>query len=150
MRDNPDHHDAELMLRLYDLRREQKLRQARDWLIREFQADSMDDLYKRFPFGSKENDYFRMAVSYWDMAASIVNHGLINEEFFFESNGEFWTIWERIKHLAPEGRAIYKNPYMWKNLQMLAEQYEKWMEDRAPEFMALFRERLKALTAKKA
>jgi len=56
MREHPDHHDAELMLRLYDLRREEKLRRARDWFIREFHVESLDDLLKRFPLGSKENE----------------------------------------------------------------------------------------------
>jgi hypothetical protein len=149
MRDHPDHHDAELLLRLYDLRREEKLRQARDWLIREFQADSMDDFYRRFPVGSRENDFFRMAVSYWDMAASIANHGLIKEEFFFESTEEFWTVWEKIKHLAPEGRAMFSNPYIWNNLEVLAQKYEKWMDARAPGAMALFRERVQQLPARK-
>ena len=149
MREHPDHHDAELMLRLYDLRREEKLRQARDWFIREFQADSLEDLYKHFPFGSKENDYFRMTVSYWDMVASIVNHGLIKEEFFFESNTEFWTVWQKIKHLAPETRETYKIPFIYENLEDLSEKYEKWMAARAPQAIELLRERVKQLTAKK-
>ncbi len=149
MRGHPDHYDAELMLRLYDLRREEKLRQARDWLIREFQADSMEDLYKRYPSGSKENDYFRMAVSYWDMAASIVNHGLVKEEFFFESNPEFWTVWQKIKHLAPAARETWKNTHIYKNLEDLSQKYEKWMATRAPEALELFRERLKQLSVKK-
>ncbi len=149
MREHPDHHDAELMLRLYDLRREEKLRQARDWFIREFQTDSTEDFYKRFPFGSKENDFFRMAVSYWDMAASIVNHGLIKEEFFFENTGEFWTVWAKIKHLAPGTREMWKDPYMWNNLEVLAQRYEKWMATRAPGAIPLLREWVRQLSAKK-
>lgn len=150
MRDHPDHHDAELMLQLYDLRREEKLRQARDWVIREFQADSLEDLYRHFPFGSKEHDYFRMAVSYWDMAASIVNHGLIHEELFFESNAEFFTVWEKIKHLVPQTREMWRNPQIYKSLERLADKYEKWMAGRAPEAMGLLRERLRQLAAKKS
>jgi hypothetical protein len=142
MREHPDHHDAELMLRLYDLRREAKLREARDWLTREFQADSLDGFYQRFPAGAAENAYFRMATSYWEMAASIVNHGLITETFFFESNAEFYAVWTKIKHLAAAAREAYKNPYVWKNLETLSEKYEKWMATRAPEAVALFRQRL--------
>ena len=149
MKEHPDHHDAELLLRLYELRREEKLRLARGWLIGEFHSDSMDDFQNRFPAGSKENEYFRMAVSYWDMAASIVKHGLINEELFFESNSELWAAWSKVKHLALEGRPTYKNPHLWSNLEALAEKYEKWMEARAPGAVAAMRERLKTLTAKK-
>jgi hypothetical protein len=149
MKEVPDDRDAELMLRLYELRREEKLRLARDWVIREFHADSLDDFFKRFPPGTKENDYFRMAVSYWDMAASIVNHGLIHEGFFFESNGEFWIIWMKIARLIPERRSSSKNPLIYHHLETLAGKYEKWMEKRAPEALAVLGERIKALSSKK-
>ena len=148
MREHPDHHDAELMLRLYDLRREETLRQARAWLIQEFHADSADDLYQRYPSGSKENVYFRMAVSYWDMAASIVNHGLIKEEFFFENNGEFWFIWEKVKHLMPKLREGRRNPLMYDSLETLVGKYEKWLEGRAPGALSVSRERVRKNTAK--
>jgi hypothetical protein len=148
MREHPDHHDAELMLRLYDLRREEKLREARDWLIREFHAESVEDFYQRFPAGTEENAHFRMATSYWEMAASIVNHGLITETFFFESNAEFYAVWTKIKHLMAPTREAYKNPYVWKNLETLSEKYERWMATRAPEALALFRERLSRVQPK--
>ena len=149
MKEHPDHHDAELLLRLYELRREEKLRLARGWLIGEFHADSMDDFQNRFPAGSKENEYFRMVVSYWDMAASIVKHGLINEELFLESGGELWTTWNKVKHLTVEARTTFKNPHLWSNLEWLAEKYEKWVEGRAPGAVAVMRERIKTLTVKK-
>ncbi len=149
MREHPDHHDAELLLRLYELRREEKLRQARDWFIREFQAESMEEFYKRFPYGTKENDYFRMTLSYWEMAASIVSHGLVQEELFFENNPELWSVWTKVRHLAPQSRQTLKNPYIYHNLEKLAEKYEKWMEGRAPEAIAVLRERLKQLSAGK-
>src|SRR6516164_5914714 len=148
MREHADHHDAELLLRLYDLRREETLRQAREWFVQQFRADSAEDLYRRYPYGSKENAYFRMAISYWDMAASIVSHGLIKEEFFFENNGEFWFIWERVKHLMPKLREARRNPLMYHSLEALAGKYEKWMEARAPGALSVSRERVKQITAK--
>ena len=149
MREHLDHHDAELMLRLFDLRREEKLRHARDWFVREFRADSVEDFNQRYPFGSQENEYFRMVVGYWDMAASIVNHGLINEELFFESNPESFTVWTKLQHLAPRTREVWKNPHIYKNLETLAGKYEKWMSARAPEALPLIRERIEQLTAAK-
>jgi hypothetical protein len=149
MREHADHYDADLLLRLYDLRREERLRQAREWFVREFHADSMEDLYKRFPFGSGENDRYRMVLGYWEMAASIVNRGLINEELFFENGGELWTVWAKIKHLVPEARIMWKNPYLFQNLENLAAKYEKWMEARAPGAVDLMFEQVKALAAKK-
>jgi len=139
MRDHADHHDAELLLRLYDLRREAKLREAREWMAREFRAESLEEYFKKYPRGSPENALMRMTISYWDMAASIVNQGLIKEEFFFENTPEFWGVWVKVKHLAPGLREFRKNPYLWKNLETLAERFEKWMEKRAPEALETFR-----------
>jgi hypothetical protein len=142
MRDHPDHHDAELLLRLYDLRREETLRRAREWLTGEFQADSFEDYQRRCPRGSQENTFFRMVVSYWDMAASIVNHGLIKEEFFFENSTEIWVVWQKIKPLAPGMRNVYENPFLWQNLETVAEKIEKWMVKRAPKSVEALRTRL--------
>lgn len=143
MRSHPDHHDAELLLRLYDLRREERLRQARSWFLRQFQAESMEDLLRRIPLGSQENDFFRMVLSYWDMAGSIINKGLITDEFFFENTGEYWAVWAKVKHLIPEMRKTWKNPHLYKNLEDLAAKYESWMNKRAPGALAAFRERLR-------
>jgi hypothetical protein len=139
MREHPDHHDAELLLRLYDLRREEKLRQAREWFMGEFRAESFEDAMQRFPRGSRENAQFRMVASYWDMVASIVSHGLIQAEFFFENTSEFWIVWQKIKSLAPAARRVYQNPFYWKNLETLCEKYEKWMAGRAPDALETLR-----------
>jgi len=142
MREHPDHYDAELLLRLYDLRRESKLRQARDWFMREFRASSNEELEKRFLDHPEESAFFRMVLSYWDMAASIVNHGLINEGFFFENTGEFWVVWMKVKHLAPQVRESRKYPLAWKNLETLADKFEKWMATQAPEALDALRARV--------
>ena len=141
MRESADHFDAELLLRLYELRREEKLRRARQFMIEEFQADSVEDLGRRLPQGTEENTFFRMALSYWDMAASLVNHGLLKEDLFFENTGEFWLIWEKVRHLAPALREARKNPHAWKSLETLARKYEQWMATRAPEALDSLRKR---------
>ena len=148
MRQHPDHHDAELLLQLYDLRREEKLRQARDWFSREFQAASLEEFNTRFPLGSRERTFYRMVVSYWDMAASIVNYGLIQEELFFENTTELWVVWQKVKPLAPATRDLYQNPFMWKNLEALGEKFEKWMVQRAPKGVAALRKRIVEGSAK--
>jgi hypothetical protein len=148
VREHPDNYDAELLLRLYDLRREPKLRQAREWFIREFQAKSFEEFLQQCPPGSEKNAYFRMNVSYWEMAASIVNHGLITEELFFENTPEFWTVWDKIRGLAADARERFKNPTVWKNLETLAEKYEQWMAKRAPQALESLRQRLSAVQSK--
>jgi len=143
VRESMDHFDADLLLRLYELRREEKLRRARQWMIEKFQADSVEELGRQLPPGSEENAFFRMALSYWDMAASLVNHGLLKEDLFFENTGEFWVIWEKVSHLAPALREARKNPLAWKSLETLARKYEQWMATRAPEALDSLRKRLK-------
>jgi hypothetical protein len=142
MHDHADHHDAELLLRLYDIRREARLRQAREWYTREFHAGTIEEFLRQYPPGSPENASFRMVVSYWDMASSIVNQGLIKEEFFFENTAEFWIVWAKVKHLAPAMRELRKNPYIWKNLDELAGRFEKWMDKRAPAALEALRQQV--------
>ncbi len=149
MREHPDHHDAELLLRLYDLRREEKLRQAREWFMGKFQAATLEEMTEKYPPGSQENAYQRMAASFWDMAASIVLHGLINEAFFFENTSEFWIVWQKLKPLAPAARQAFQNPFYWKQLETLADRYEKWMAGRAPEALETLRKRILARSAPK-
>ncbi len=148
MREHPDHHDAELLLKLYDLRREEKLRQAREWFVKEFHVKAFEEIGQRWPMGSPGNNFFRMVVSYWEMAASIVNHGLIKEEFFFENTAEFFLVWERIKAIVPAARGVRKNPLLWSNLETLAGKYEKWMTKHAPEAVETFRKLVVAPPAK--
>ena len=84
------HEQVNLMLRLYDIRREPRLREACDWFIREFTPASGEDVQKLAPPNSQENAFMRMVLGYWDMVANIVNRGLIEEEFFSKtptSNG---------------------------------------------------------------
>jgi hypothetical protein len=143
MREHADHHDAELLLRLYDLRREEKLRRAREWFSQQFRAESLEDLFNRYPLGSPENTYLRMTLGYWEMAASIVNRGLIVDDLFFENNSELWMVWTKIAHLMSRWRDWFKNPHLYENLQTLAGKYEKWMEGRSPGALAVLSERWK-------
>ena len=147
--EHPDNYDAELLLRLYDLRRETKLRQGREWFIRDFQAKNFDDYLAQAPAGSENSALFRMTVTYWDMAASLVNRGLINVDLFFENTSEFWIIWDKVRNVAPALRERNKNPTTWKNLETLAEKYEQWMAKRAPEALESMRKRLAGSAPKK-
>jgi hypothetical protein len=144
VRERADNYDAELLLRLYELRREEKLRRAREWMMGKFQADSVEELGRKYPPGSEEDAFFRMVVSYWDMAASLVNHGLLKEDLLFENTMELWATWEKVKHVAAGLREVRKNPLAWNNLETLAHKYEQWMAVRAPEALDAFRQRMKA------
>ena len=108
--------DANLCLKLYELRREETLRKARQW-FGTFSAGSAEELQKTLPMGSQENAYFRMVTSYWDMAASFVTSGVLNEELFLDTNGEVLFVWEKVRALVPGMREANKNPNYLKNLE---------------------------------
>src|SRR5262245_24541762 len=115
--------DANLILRLYELRREEKLRAARDWFAKNFFASSMEELNNVAPLGSPANAHVRMVLSYWDMAASLVTSGVLNADLFFKSNGELLVAWERFRRVLPELRAVFKNPAAFENLEAVGNQF---------------------------
>src|SRR5260370_32657427 len=121
-----------VMLRVYEDRREPKLRGARDWFSASFHVKTADDLTRVCRAGSQENLYMRMVLGYWEMVASIVNHGVIDEEFFFESNGEQWVVWEQVKPVIGGWRAMFSSPNFLANLEQHATRLEAWREKRSP------------------
>jgi len=139
------HEQANLLLRLYELRREPRLREAREWFVTKFRANSLEEVMKNYPPGSEANTNVRMTMSYWEMAANIVNHGLIDEEFFFENTGEQWAVWDQIKHLIPAWRAMFNNPQLFENLEKHTKRFEDWREKRAPGTNATIRKLLEQM-----
>ncbi len=135
--------DVNLVLKLYELRREQKLRAAREWFAQHFKAATLDEVATVCPLGSEENAYFRMVMSYWEMVASFITSGVLNQELFFQSGGEILFVWERFKHLLPETRKRYKNPALYKNLETVANAFIQWMGKSAPDAYAAFSERVR-------
>jgi hypothetical protein len=121
-----------LMLRLFEERRETRLREARDWFGANFHVKSMEEVMRICPPGSKENTNVRMVLGYWEMVASIVNRGLIDEDFFFESNGEQWGVWEQVKPVIGAWRAMFSSPKFLGNLEEQCKRLEAWREARNP------------------
>jgi hypothetical protein len=143
---NATHEQVNLMLKLYDLRREPKLREARDWYFQNFNIKSAEDVMKIAPFGSKENAYMRMVMSYWDMVAGIANRGLVDEELFFESTGEQWGVWEKIKPAVGTFRAMFSNPKFLSNLEEHCKRLDAWREKRNPGSVEVMRSRYAQMT----
>lgn len=139
--------DANLILRLYELRREEKLRKAREWFGPNCTATSVEELLRIAPPGSQENAYFRMVVSYWEMAASMVTSGVLNQELFFQSGGELVFVWERVRGIVPGFRDFTKNPTAWHNLETVGNAYIKWMESKGPETYPAFQKMVKTVAA---
>lgn len=126
------HEQVNLMLRLFEMRREAKLRDARDWFSANFHVTTIEDVARVCPPGSQENAYVRMVLGYWEMVASIVNRGLIDEDFFFETAGEQWVVWEQIKPVLASWRQMFSNPKFLGNLDEQCRRLEAWREKRAP------------------
>jgi hypothetical protein len=125
--------DADLLLKLYDMRREDRMRAARAWFIGNFSAGSMAELMEKYPPGTDHNSYFRMVASYWDMAASFVVRGILHEDLFFESSGEMLIVWEKTKDLTVDMRRVRKNPLLFRNLEKAATRQIEWLNKQAPE-----------------
>src|SRR5216684_847173 len=140
--------EVNLMLRLYDMRREPRLRQARAWFVENFHPKSAEDMMEKYPQGGEENTFIRMVISYWDMVASIVNRGLINDELFFESNGEIWVVWDRLRAIVPTWRAAFKNPRLFAGIEETCKRLEAWREKRAPGSSSAMRQMMEQTRAK--
>ncbi|HEV2385803.1 MAG TPA: hypothetical protein VGS20_00975 [Candidatus Acidoferrales bacterium] len=146
----PTHAQAQLQLQLYDLRRETKIREARDWFAQNCFIDNIDDLARLAPPGSKENTFINMVVGYWDQACALLNHGLLHEQLFFETNGEFYFVWDRIKPAVAPLRDKYHMKHWVVNLEKAASRYEKWMERQSPGVLESMREFGKQMRAARA
>ena len=150
---NPTHEQAQLQLQLYDLRREAKLREARDWFNQNYFVDSFEDAMRIAPFGSREGTYFMMVLSYWDQACAYLNHGLLHEPLFFETSGEFFGVWERVKPVVPGARERFHQKRFASNLEKAAQRFEKWMEKESPgsvKAMRQFMQQMRSTKSQKA
>jgi hypothetical protein len=120
------------MLKLYELRREPKLREARDWFAANFHVQTPEDAMRLCPPGTRENVYMRMVLGYWEMVASIVNRGLIDEELFFENSGEEWMVWEQVKPVLAAWRTMFGSQKVFQNMEEHSKRLEAWREKHSP------------------
>jgi hypothetical protein len=108
--------DANLILKLYDLRREATMREARNWMFT-FNPTSVQDVIEVLL--GEHSGHYRMVISYWDMAAAMVNNGAIDEQLFNETNGEHLFVYSKIQPVIEEVRAMFGNPDFLRNLETL-------------------------------
>lgn len=147
MASNPTFEQANLQLQIFELRREARLRQARDWFNKNYFANTMEEAMRVAPMGSEAGTSWMMVVSYWEQACSYLNHGLLHEDLFFENNGEFFWVWERVKPTIEEGRKMFVSPLFLSNLEKAAKTYEAWIEKRAPGHVAAMRQMTKQMAS---
>jgi hypothetical protein len=128
----PTFEQAQLHLQVYDLRREARLRQARDWFAKNFTVKTFDDVMKLAPEGSEAGAFVGMVTGYWEQACLLLNYELLHEELFFETSGEFFGVWEQLKPVVADFRKQFGDQHMLENLEKAALRFEKWSEKRSP------------------
>ena len=124
--------DAQLIVQLYELRREPEMRKARNWWAGEFFPESAEDYMKvAFAMGTPENAWLRQASSYWGMVASFVVTGVLNEELFLKPgvSGEMFLIYAKIHPFIKELREKLNDPNAWKEIEAAVTR-TKWGRDR--------------------
>lgn len=123
MAKKPTAADAQLILQLYDLRREQEMRKARNWWGGEFFPQSADDIMKvSWAMSTPENNWFRQVLGYWGMAASLVLQGALNEELFLRPgvSGEMFLVFAKLQPYLKEVREKLGDKHAFRDIELLA------------------------------
>src|SRR4026207_932341 len=149
MANTPTHEQAQLHLQVYDLRREARLRQARDWLQANYRAQTLDEATRIAAPGTESGTFTGMVIGYWEQACALLNYGLLHEDLFFETSGEFFGVWEAVKPVIPTFRERFTNKQILAHLEQAAKRYEAWSEQRAPGHLAGMRQWMQQEQAQK-
>ena len=155
MDSKPTFEQAQLHLQVYEQRREARLRQARDWFQQNFIANSFDEAMRIAPPGTETGAFVGMVIGYWEQACALLNYGLLHEDLFFETSGEFFGVWELLKPVVPEFREKFNDKNLLGSLEKAAQRFEAWSERRSPGHIATMRQfaqqmRSKSSSAKSA
>ena len=150
MESKPTFEQAKLHLELYEMRREARLRQARDWFWANYFVENLDDAMRIAAPGTEGGTFFMMVVSYWDQTCALLNYGLLHEDLFFEINGEFFGVWDRVKPIIQQVRERFANKLFLLHLEKAGTRFETWMEKRSPGAINSMRQMAKQMRAQKA
>ena len=141
------HRDADLILKLYELRREKTMREARNWFFT-FNPQGTEDFMDVLT--SDKSGLYRMVTSYWEMAASLVNHGAIDADMFNDANGEHIFVYAKLEPFLPALRAESGNPQMFEHLEKVIKEMPNWetkvagVRERIGKIIALYQQRAAA------
>ncbi len=150
METKPTHEQAQLHLQVYDLRREARLRQARDWYFKNYFVENLEDAMRIAAPGTEAGALAMMVLSYWEQACALLNYGLLHEDLFFETSGEFFGVWERVKPIVPASRQQWVMKQFLAHMEKAAQRYESWSESRSPGQIAAMRQFMKQMAAQLA
>src|SRR5215510_11870538 len=144
----PTHEQAQLHLQVYDLRREARLRQARDWFQQHYIVETIDDAMRIAAPGTETGAFAGMVIGYWEQTCALLNYGLLHEDLFFETSGEFFGVWELLKPTVPQFREKFADKNLLTNLEQAAARFETWSERRSPGHIAAVRQFMQQTRAK--
>ncbi|RMF92404.1 MAG: hypothetical protein D6736_03540 [Nitrospinota bacterium] len=122
----PTYDDANLILRLYELRREEKMRKARHWFLFEFKPGSWEEIKDIYFTGEETDNYIRMVTSYWNMVSVFVRQGILNKELFFATNGENIVVWRKTEPWIGGARKQFNRPTYLGDLEAVAKEHLEW------------------------
>jgi hypothetical protein len=135
--------DVNLVLRLYDFRREARLRDARRWFTAKFKVKTLAELNALCPPGTEENASYRQVTTYYEMVASFLTAGVLQPELYYQSGREMLLVWERMRDIIPELRAANSNPLEYRNLEHAAARFIEWWRANAPGAYEAFSKRVR-------
>ena len=144
----PTYEQAQLQLQLYEQRREARLREARDWFSKNYFANSMEESMRIAAPGTDNGTRVMVVFGYWEQACALLNYGLLHEDLFFETSGEFFGVWERVRSHIEQGRQMWNNPGFLAQLEKAAGRFEQWSEARSPGQIAAMRKFMEQMRPK--
>jgi hypothetical protein len=150
MATKPTYEQAQLHLQIFEQRREARLRQARDWFFKNYFVDSFDDAMRIAAPGTESGAFAMMVLSYWEQACAFLNYGLLHEDLFFETSGEFFGVWESVKPVVSQFRERFVSQQFLAHLEKAAQRYETWVESRSPGHLAAMRQFMKQMRTQMA
>jgi len=118
-KEHPDHHDAELAFRAYDLRRETVMRESRAAINRDFWPKSYADVVAVTKADHPLNAAWRQTNTYWEMVYGLVKHGIVNADYFMESSGEGMFLFARVAPFLEDIRRDV-SPVAFQNAEWVA------------------------------
>jgi hypothetical protein len=133
---------AQLILKIFEMRREPVLREARTWFLREFNPTSGAEVFALPP---DQNRMFRMVTGYWDMACSLVNNDAIDRQMFLDANGELFGTFSKVQPLLGELRQLLNSPTVMSHMEKVVMSVPN-----AEARLEAIRNRLKAIAAQQA
>jgi hypothetical protein len=128
-KERPDHHDAELAIRVYELRREDTLRQSRDLLNQKFWPKGYDDVLALTKSDNPMNRAYRQVGTYWELVYGMVRHGIVHPGYFLETNGEGFFLLAKVLPYLEQLR---------KDVSVLAFRNAEWVAKQCPEGQQLY------------